>query len=181
MSVIDELAGASIQGRSLRETAAMVDPGLQATDVSRALERVLHDDEARTYQLLFALRRAAPERAAMIPAERSAAIIISALTRLIYLNDFGYLDPGGSYDGEAAAALLETREEAIPALCGLLDDDRPAPLFGSEEATLSALYGYRRKDFAAYLLSNLLGEHTSFEADPSNRDARIEALRARCS
>jgi hypothetical protein len=181
MSVIDDLADASIQGRSLSETAAMVDPGLDAADVSRALECVLHDDEARAYHLLFAVRRSAPDRAAMIPAERSVSIIISALTRLIYLNDFGYLAAGGSYDGEAAAALLETGEAAIPALCGLLDDDRPAPLFGSEEATLSTLYGYRRKDFAAYLLSNLLGEHTSFEADPADRDARIEALRARCS
>jgi HEAT repeat protein len=102
--------------------------------------------------------------------------LCDALARQVYLNDWGYLDPGGSHDGEAAVALVELGESALEPLLSVLKDERPAPLFGSEPATLSKTYKYRRKDFAYRYISLIRGTEPSFDPDPAVRDAAIMAL-----
>ena len=76
---------------------------------------------------------------------------------------------GPGHDRTAAQALLELGDAARAPLIALLDDDRPAPLAGSEAATLSALHGYRRSDFAYRYLSKLLGREPA--SPPSRRSA----------
>jgi hypothetical protein len=100
------------------------------------------------------------------------------LAHQTYLNDWGYLDPGGSHDGEAAQALLEMGTDALPQLLPLLDDSQPARLYGSEEATITKLYQYRRKDFAYHYIALILGLSSPFNADPAQRDQEIERLKA---
>ena len=58
------------------------------------------------------------------------------------------MTPGGSYDNTAAVALLETSTSAIEYLVPLLDNQSVARLFGSESATTSSYYQFRRADFA---------------------------------
>jgi hypothetical protein len=82
-------------------------------------------------------------------------------------------DPGGSHDGEAAKALLELGDVAVSCLRPLLADSSAAPLFGSEEATLSSLYKYRRCDFAYRYLVKLRGGEPTFDRDPAERDRVI--------
>ena len=87
-----------------------------------------------------------------------AEILCAALRTQQYLNDFGYLHPTEhSSDGESARALLETGDAARPCLARLLDDRDPAPLFGSEAATIADMYRFRRRDFAYHYLSRILG------------------------
>jgi hypothetical protein len=179
MSVVDELVAASIRGESMMETAGLRPFSFDPRDADGALARILAAADHSSYHLLLALRRLAPDRYARVPASQAAAILASALGHLTYLNDWGYLDPGGSYDGEAMEALVETGDAAVRALRETIDDDRPAPLFGSEEATLSSLYGYRRKDFAARGLARVRREDEPFDPDPARRDERIAALRRR--
>jgi hypothetical protein len=93
----------------------------------------------------------------------------------VFYNDWGYLEPGGSHDGEAARALLELGPAAANCLRPLLADRSTAPLFGSEEATLSSLYGYRRCDFAYRYLVKLRGGDPAFDRDPAQRDRAIAA------
>jgi len=105
--------------------------------------------------------------------------LCSALENLDYLNDWGYLDPTESYDAESANALLETGVECVKALTRLLDDSSAATLFGSESATLSAKYKYRRKDFAFRYIKIILGEAPSFLRNPLERDEEILKLKER--
>jgi hypothetical protein len=95
------------------------------------------------------------------------------------LNDFGYIDEEGGYDREAGRALLELGDAAVRPLTEELDDMNPGQLDGSEEATLTEIYGLRRADFAYRYLARILGLEPKFDADPAVRDVarqRPEAL-----
>ena len=167
-------------GRGLPLQRSSVLPSLRAGqfDAAAAALEIARLPDMRSYHLLFALRRTSPELYRSLPDGLRARVLVDALANVVALNDWGYLDPSGSHDDEAARALLETGGAAIGPLNRLLADERPAPLFGSEPATLSSLYHYRRKDFADRYLSLLIGRAPTFEADPAARDAAIADLAA---
>jgi hypothetical protein len=173
---IESLVTDSKSGKSLMESASLLGQ-FSHGDVDAALTYVLAHPDYTAYHLLFALRRHAREAYDRAAPDTKAAILCDALKRLAYLNDWGYLDAGGSHDGEAATALLELERAALRACASTLDDSQPAPLFGTEEATLSRMYKYRRKDFAYRYLSVILGHQPTFDPDPQKRDADIELLK----
>ncbi len=80
---------------------------------------------------------------------------------------------------EAASALLEIGEPAVPYLVPLLDDFEEAILEGSEEATVSADSQYRRADWACLFISLIRDIPYRFHEDPAVRDKRIRALKNR--
>ena len=135
-----------------------------------------HPDET-AYHALLGLRRASAPQYRALPASAKAAILCGALTTQTYLNDWGYLHPREPHDGEAAKALAELGEAATRCLTPLLDDCRPASLFGGEEATMSGTYKYRRCDFAYRYLSQILGSTPGFDPDPERRDNDIALLK----
>ena len=55
----------------------------------------------------------------------------------------------------------------------------PGQLEGSEEATLTEVYGLRRADFAYRYLARILGLQPLFDPDPAVRDHHIAQLRER--
>ena len=128
--------------------------------------------------LLLALRREAPDAYRAIPAERRAATLAAALRERANLNDFGYIDADGGLDRDAGKALLELGAAAVAPLAAELDDLEPGQLEGSEEATLTDVYGLRRADFAYRYLARVLGREPEFDPDPAVRDRHIAALRA---
>lgn len=144
-----------------------------------AAEWIRAHPDASSMHLLLALRREAPEAyEGLAPAPR-AQVLVDALRTVPQLNDFGWMEPGGhGHDRTAAQALLELGDAARAPLLALLGDDRPAPLAGSEAATMSATYGYRRSDYAFRYLSKLLRRDALFADRPTERDAAITALRA---
>jgi hypothetical protein len=143
-----------------------------------AADQLQRRPDASALQLLLALRREAPDTYQQVPAELRAQVLVSALRDLPFLNDFGWMEPDGhGHDRTAAQALLELGDAARAPLAELLDDDRPAPLSGSEAATLSSVYGYRRCDFAYRYLCKLLRRDAPFAGDVAARDAAIAALR----
>ena len=147
-------------------------------DETEAIGQVNARPDATSYHLLLTLRRNAPQAYEQIPPETRAAVLTDALRTQANLNDFGHLGPGGGYDGPAGQPLVELGEPAIGPLKALLSDDRPAPLMGSEEATLASEHEYRRSDFAFRYLSEILGREPAFAPTPAERDPAIAALRA---
>ena len=159
------------------ESATLSGIKLSKHEIETAVNYIAAHGDHTAYHLLFALRRHALDAFRSLPNITKAHVLSDALVRQTYLNDWGYLDPGGSHDGEAAKALLELGSDVFQPLLPMLDNSQPARLFGTEEATISALYQYRRKDFAYRYLALITGRQPTFEADPQSRDAKIEDLK----
>jgi hypothetical protein len=129
--------------------------------------------------LLLVIKEHFPNEYKRIPQDSKAAVLCSALKNIRCMNDWGYLHPSKGVDKGPAEALLATGDSAKTGLIALLDDESEAPLIGSEAATLSQKYGFRRKDFAYRYLSLLLGDMPRFDVDVKNRDKEIEKLKAK--
>ena len=65
---------------------------------------------------------------------------------------------------------------AVEYLSRLLGDKSEAPLFGSQEATLSIALHYRRADFAYRYIMLILDRKPTFPADLAERDKLIAEL-----
>jgi len=146
-------------------------------DVSKLIDTVNSHQDHSAYHVLGLLRRSFPDAYRNLPGAVKAPVLCDALSHLTFFNDWGYLAPDESHDGEAALALLELGEAALPCLIPLLDESKAAPLFGSEPATMSTVYQYRINDFAYRYISKILGRDPTFAADPQARDAEIERLK----
>lgn len=180
MPTIAALMEDSTRGLNLEESATFQGQTLAADETAEARRVVDESADYTRYHVLMALRRDWPDSYAAIPADARARVLVGALEHVTWLNDFGYLEPDGAWDGPAAQALIETGPAARGPLASVLGDARPAPLSGSEMATMSAMYGYRRSDFAYRYLSLSLGDDPAvFDADLAERDRRIAALRLR--
>lgn len=176
--VIDALVADSTAGLTLMESETLRDIKPSSEDEQLFQSYVAAHPDRSAYHVLFALRRHAPDAYRSLPGPIKAQILVNALAQLKMLNDWGYLDLSESHDGEAALALLELGTEALKPLIPLLDDARPAPLFGSEEATLSSMYHYRRKDFAYRYIMLILGQKPMFDASPDARDVKFAQLKS---
>jgi hypothetical protein len=147
-------------------------------DVPEALAYIKGHADYTSYCLLLIIRKFYPAAYKALRNEDKSAVLCSALKNTAAPNDWGNLTPSSSSDGRSAKALLETGQVALKYLVPILDDDSPAHLYGSAEATYSIVYGYRRKDFAYRYASLILGKSPVFRADPKERDKDIEALKA---
>src|SRR5207247_10180806 len=101
-----------------------------------------------------AVRPAAPAAAHALPAGERAAGYADALRTSTIFNAWGL--PGSSLS-PAAHAVIALGEPAVGALAPLLDDPRPAPMFGSQDATTADAYGNRVCDFAWVLVCESRG------------------------
>lgn len=178
MNMIDQLVSDAQRGLPLTKSSELSRGRLDEKDVPEAVKRVEANPDHSSYHLLFAIRRAAPTVYKSIPRVVRARVLVDALAKLQYVNDWGYLDPAGSQDGEAAVALLELGKDALAPLRSMLDDARPAPLYGSEPAAMSSTYHYRRKDFASRYVGLILGRPSDFKVDLTDRDSQIDQLKA---
>lgn len=176
--VIDRLIDDSLNGRLLGQSRDWLSASFDDAQAREAAGQITTRPDASSYHLLLTLRRTGPTAYAAIPPDVRARVLTDALRSASYLNDWGHLGPGGGYDGPAAQALLDVGNAAIGPLRELLEDDRPAPLMGSESATMSKLHGYRRSDFAYRYLRLIRGEQPDFETDPAARDAAHRQLAA---
>jgi hypothetical protein len=175
--LVEELIAASERGTPFMRTERELG-GIKLTgeELARAAERIAARPDYTSYHLLLAVRHQAPARYRELSADARAAVFAGALAHLPFLNDWGHLgDPIPA--GTAMEALVETGPAALPFLKPLLDDRRPAPFFGSEDATLSG--GYRRADFAYRAAALILGERPRYSLSEEKRDRAIALLKAR--
>ncbi len=142
-------------------------------DMEAVAARVRQHPDYTSSHLLLLLRRHAPDVYDIVPLQVKADILCSTLAAFEWMNDFGYLHPGGSYDDLAARELLRTGSAALPRLIELLDDRTEVYLEGSEVG----VYRYRRADFAYRYVMLILGRGPAFHVEVPDRDRAIATLK----
>lgn len=165
------LIEASMAGRSWIEAGVLLAEAPSKSERKAYADYVTAHPDRSSYLALGSLLRHDSLLASSIAVETQARVLCDALAHQTYLNDFAVLEPGDQSVRAAGKALLALGSSAAPFLRQMLSDAGPAPLFGSEEAAISSIYHYRRKDFAYYFLWRIQGRECIFEADPADRDA----------
>lgn len=109
-----------------------------------------------------------------MPVPERAAIYVAALRGSVYFNSWGA--PGYRLS-DTSRALIALGAPAFTALRPLLDDKRPALLFGSNTATYSSQYENRVCDYAWVLMSEIDQHPYRYLPTPAERDREIAAYR----
>jgi hypothetical protein len=165
----------------LAEESAMGMPAESADSVRRArqlgsaavpqLREELHG--ARALLALEGIRAADPAAYEAIPIRERATIYARALHDAQIFNAWGL--PGFSLT-DTARAVIALGPPAIDALRPLLDDERSAPMFGSQDSTTASAWGNRVRDYAFVLIAEILGIAYSYDESPADRDGQIGGL-----
>lgn len=141
---------------------------------AQALRGLLVSPDRSSFLGLLAVRRMDSTQYRAVDQRFRIAVLIDALQGATYFNAWGL--PHLSWE-EAAQALIDEGQAAEPALRPLLEDCRPAPMWGSEEVLESQRYGYRLCDYAWALIVSARGEQLEVPEDPTERDRLIGELR----
>jgi len=156
------------------DTDAWATNPLRPGDIPEAMKYIKEHPDYSSYHLLMTLRKYFPIAYGQITSGQKAAILCSNLTTVIAMNDWGDLVP--PWDDKAAKALLELGKDALGPLLPVLKNNTAARLNGSDEATDSIVYHFRRKDYAYRYISLILGRRPEFSEDVRTRDLEIERL-----
>lgn len=154
-------AGSIILARQLGSTATPV-----------LLKHIKSGDET-AFLSLEALRGADPDAFHSLPLRDRAGIYVQKLKSNLFYNTWGV---PGYHLTETAQALIALGNEATILLKPLLNDRRPAPLSGSEDATASTVYANRIRDYAWVLISEIKGQPYQYFQTPTERDRHIDKL-----
>lgn len=126
---------------------------------------------------LLLLRRLDRKSYMEVPVQVRAQILTDALEGSKYFNTWGI---PGFYSQEASDAMIETGNNAAPALKRMLSDTRPAPVFGSQEAMVYQRYKYRLCDYALFFLQRIQGNaEFRLPASAADRDSLIKQMAAK--
>ena len=123
---------------------------------------------------LLLLRKLHEKEYLALPAEERASVLTDALQNSRMFNLWGLPD---LYLEDSSKALIETGKAAEPALRRMLQDTRPAPVYGSKQYMVYKHYNFRVCDYALFFLKRIQGNadfHLS--AQPADRDAQIKAM-----
>ena len=175
-SRLDAAVKAATAGESYLQSMLYASEPLSPKELAEADSYIQCHPDFTSYHLLLALRQQSPLAYGKVPDGVKAKILCQALSRLLCLNDFGYLEPSESYDDVAGRAIIELGAPALPRLVQLLKDKNEAPLCGSQPATLFSAFRYRRADFAYRYIMLILGRRPTFPVDPAERDKLIDEL-----
>ncbi len=99
-----------------------------------------------------------------------ATVLVQALQTSKYFNSWGLPH---LYWEQPAKVIIGEGEVTRKQLIALLRDNRPAPMWGSDEVIEYQKYNYRVKDYAWGLLISIKGETVTMDPDPSKRDELI--------
>ena len=119
---VRRLVEESAAKKAVDESALLNDDPLLPGDMAEVLGFVKKHADYTSYHLLLAVRKYYPASYKEVSNEDKVAILCSALTHSHWLNDWGYLDPSESYDGESAKALLEIGKTALKRLTPILEN-----------------------------------------------------------
>lgn len=122
---------------------------------------------------LLALRQISSPTYQEVETPFRVAVLIDSLRTSTYFNSWGLPH---LYWEEPAKAIIEEGRAMVKPLTGLLQDARPAPMWGEEEVVEYQRYQYRVKDYAWALLLSILGEKREIPTDPGARDELIAQL-----
>ena len=179
MSVPDLIAAleqAALRGREPFNAPAFREI-TKRNDAAAPLAAAIKDSTQKEYFKLMALKALSADSYARIPAEQGAAILTDALAKSETFNQWGI---PAHYWESSARAIIEYGPAATPRLERLLDDKRPAPMWGSEEVAIYEQFQFRVCDYALALLYSInRGDLAPLRAAPQARDSLIAAYKAR--
>ena len=176
---VKKLLEASANREGIHESGLFAENPLPAGDVAEALAYIKKHPDYTSYHLLIAIQRYHRDSYKEVSNDDKAAVLCSALSKITFLNDWGYLEPSGSFDGDSAKALLEIGKPALKYLAPILDDSKAGAavwIGGSHDKPRLQIPA---KDFAFRYASLILGEKPAFHRDLKDRDRDIEALKGK--
>jgi len=173
--LLAELEGAAETGREPFNAPAFREI-ITRKDVVEPLVKSITTPSRKEYFKLMALKKLDASAYAKIPRRQGAEILIDALARSETFNAWGIPN---HYWESSAKAIVEYGADAVPGLEKLLNDKRPAPVWGSEEAMIYARYQFRVCDYALALLHEITPTRNKVElpVTPAERDALIASYR----
>jgi hypothetical protein len=169
----DELAAESKRGREPFNSMAYAE-ALKRPNQAAQLDAAVKAPDRSSLLGLLALRHIAPELYGDKGQRFRISVLVDALKQSRYFNAFGL--PHAHWE-EAAQALISEGEPAARELNSLLGDDRPAPVWGSEDYSEYRRYDYRVQDYAAALIFAIRKRPWVIPVDRQERLRAIAFLR----
>lgn len=137
-------------------------------------ESIKRDDRSSLLPLLAVRKTSAIAYSSIDPARR-VAILVDSLRTSKSFNTWGLPHVRWEY---AALSLIGEGTPAEKPLSALLEDKRPAPVWGGEDYLEYARYKYRVCDYAWAMLAATRKQQIDLSADPAVRDRQIAAFGA---
>jgi hypothetical protein len=169
----EQLEADARRGREPFNSMAYSEALTRRGDDARALAQALRTPDRSSLLGLLALRRISPDAYRDKGAAFRLGVLIDALKNSQYFNAFGL--PHVKWE-EAAQAIVAEGEPAIAALTPLLGDERPAPVWGSEDYVEYRRFDYRVQDYALALISAIRKQPLPALMERAERLKLIERL-----
>lgn len=169
--LVDRLNEESQSGLEPFNSLAFREIRRRGEEIADELAEVILAESRPTFLGVLALRRVNPRAYETMDSSVVIGILIDNLRTAEYFNGWGLPH---LYWEDAGQAMIEQGKAAVPSLTNLLEDGRPAPVYGEEEAMESDLYGYRVKDYAFALIREIEGQRRPVPTEPAERDSLIE-------
>jgi hypothetical protein len=172
--LVEQLQREALAGATRADSRALPRAIQAGRPLLPALVRGAATPDRRSYLVAEAIRAIDPASFDALDPSVQLRVYVDALAHAGAFNDWGF--PGGG--GQARGDWLERQgAAAVPLLAPLLDDQREAPTFGSQEATLARAWRNRVCDYALYFVLALRGQRPAWPRDPAARDAMIADLK----
>jgi hypothetical protein len=136
-------------------------------EVGAELAREIQRQDRPSFIGILALRAVNRSGYGSLDRDMVVDVLVDRLRTNRYFNAWGLPH---LYWEEAGDAVVEREQAAVEPLRDLLDDDRRAPVYGSEEKFESDRYKYRVKDYAFALLRRIEGDEEKLPTSPRERD-----------
>lgn len=142
-------------------------------EAARELAELIVAEDRKSLFGLLALRSMSEQSYQSLEPQLRISVLVDALRTSEYFNTWGIPD---LYWEDAAKAIIDEGTDAEKALIPILDDKRPAPVWGEEEVLHFEEYQYRVADYALALILAIRGDERPIPADPGERDQMITSL-----
>jgi hypothetical protein len=169
----EQLAIDSQRGREPFNSMAFAEAVSRSGEEAKILAQSLRAPDRSSLLGLLALQRISPEAYRDKGAAFRIAVLVDTLKNGRYFNTFGL--PHVHWE-EAARAIVAEGEPAVAALRPLLADERPAPVWGSEDYSEYRRFDYRVQDYALALILAIHGQAMPATPDRAERLRMIRAL-----
>ncbi len=143
------------------------------SEAASELKSLLSNETRASFLGLLALRQLDSSLYRELASSFRVSVLIDALRNSTYFNAWGLPH---QYWEDAAKALIDEDQAAYEPLRALLDDKRPAPMWGSEEVFEYQKYSYRVCDYAWALLKAIQDEQVEIPVDTSLRDELMSSF-----
>jgi len=168
-----ELTADSEKGREPFNSPAYREVVGRGANAGTALKEALGKADRSSLLTLLALRKVDPAQYHALEQSFRVGVLVDALQNSKYFNTWGI---PCLYWEDAGKALIEEGSGAESALLPLLRDERSAPVFGSEGATVAAQYHYRVRDYAFAFLNEIRQKKCEPMPNVADRDRAIEQM-----